>query len=155
MATATVAPSFPAPETDAAVASLDAQIAAERQTIALIEQAGREHKSALDRLMDARKALVRTRRQSASRGAKVVKTAFQRAGRANVEKARDLLKHNGPTPKSQVTRLMEINDGTVTYALRALEERGEARKTGERVGGSDVYEYVQPSRVVSRPGDRR
>jgi hypothetical protein len=128
------------------------QIEAERQTIALIEQARREHKLALDRLLSTRKALVSRR---VRRGAKGVKTAFQRAGKANVEKARDFLRHNGPTPKAQVTRALGINDGTVTYALRALEERGEARKTGERVHGSDVYEFVQPRRAVTRPGDRR
>lgn len=151
------APSFPPPETDSALAALDGQIAGSRQTIAQIEAALKEHRTALAKLEDARRMLVRSRRpRRRASGAKVAKTALQRAGRGNVTKARDLLRHNGPTAKSQVTKLLNINDGTVTYALRALEETGEARKTGERVGGSDVYEYVTPARRgVTRPGDRR
>lgn len=148
MASRTETPSYAVPD---AVTTIDEQIAAERQTIEMIEQALREHRLALDQLERTRKALVKRR---VRRGAKGAKTAFQRAGRANVEKARDLLRHNGPTPKSQVTKLMDINDGTVTYALRALEELGEARKTGERVHGSDVYEYVSKRRAVTRPGDQ-
>lgn len=152
-----VAPEFPTAETDDAVAAIDGQIAERRRVISEIESVLRQHKVGLVKLEDARRALVRTRRaRRRTRGEKVTKTPLQRAGRGNVTKARDLLRHNGPTAKAQVTRLLGLNDGTVTYALRALEEAGEARKTGERIGGSDVYEYVAPSRSgVTRPGDRR
>lgn len=152
--------SFPPPETDSAVAALDAQIASERSTIVGIERELREHKQSLARLEEARKALVRTRAPrkapKARRVSTAVKTAAQRAGRGNIVKARDLLQHNGPMTKASITKELGINDGTVTYALRALEETGEVQRTGERVHGSDVFEYVTRRRVaVTRPGDRR
>jgi uncharacterized coiled-coil protein SlyX len=158
--TETQTPAFSPPQADAAVAALDEQIAAQRRTISEIEGSLKEHKASLAKLTDARRALLRTRapRKQRTRSAvSVTKTALQRAGRGNVDKARDLLRHNGPTPKAEVTRLLAINDGTVTYALRALEETGEVRKTGERIHGSDVYEYLTPARRsgVTRPGDRR
>jgi|SRR4051812_8498657 Fic family protein len=138
------ATSFPPPETASVVQTLNDQIAVEQHTITQIEAALREHRQALVKLQDARRALV----------GKTVKSSFERAGRANIEKARQILQHNGPTAKAQVTRMLGINDGTVTYALRHLEEIGEARKTGERVRGSDVYEYVT-KRAVTKPGERR
>lgn len=149
-------------ETDASidselVALVDQGIAEAERRIEEIETQLAEQRGALRRLRKSRKALVPDEDVSerVSRTA-TVKTAFQRAGRANVDRARDLLRHNGPTAKAELTRLLLINDGTVHYALLALEERGEARRTGAKVRGSAVYEYVAPSsrRAVTRPGDR-
>lgn len=153
--------SFPL-QTDEPLVHVNASIVEERRIISLIEGELHEHEKALARLLRSRDALKGKAERAAAEkkprersAASVVKTAAQRAGVGNMAKARDLLRHNGPTTKAQVTKLMAINDGTVTYALRALEEAGEVRKTGERVHGSDVYEYVSKTRAVSRPGGRR
>lgn len=147
---------FPPPDTEQALALLDDSIAVERGAVARIEASLREHKAALSRLEDSRRALVRARtpRERATKA----KTAAQRAGRGNMTRVADLLHHNGPTAKAGLTKLLQINDGTVHYALLALVEEGKVRKTGERVHGSNVYEYVSKTagrRGVTRPGDRR
>jgi predicted transcriptional regulator len=147
---------FPPPDTEQALASLDESIGIEREMVVQIEESLREHKIVLARLEDSRHALVRARSPRV-RAVRAVKTAAQRAGKGNMEKAADFLRHNGPTTKAGVTKSLGINDGTVHYALLALEEIGQVRKTGERDRGSDVYEYVSKSsrRAVTRPGDRR
>lgn len=145
---------FPAPDTDAALAGIDESIAAERETLGRIEQSLKEHRFALARLEESRATLLsQARKRNVRARVKQTKTAAQRAGKGNVTKAESILR-GGPLTKADLTKRMGINDGTVTYALRALEETGRARKTGERVKGSDVYEYVV-KRGVTRPGDRR
>lgn len=141
---------FPVADTDTARITLEAQIAERRQVISEIETALREHRTALARLEESRKALGRRpkRRKQAAR------TPLQRAGRGNVQKALDFLQSNGATPKAAITASLGINDGTVTYALKHLEDTGRVRQTGERVRGSNVYEYVPLRRGVTRPGDR-
>lgn len=153
-------PRFKAPSVKDPLKAIDAAITAERAVIREIEGALGEHKKNLSRLESSRRTLVNARQPRVPK-APVEKTAAQRAGPANVNAARAVLKSAGSMAKVEIGRQMakvrgvaEVNDGTVTYAIRALEEEKIARRTGERVAGSDIYEYVRPVRAVTRPGRR-
>lgn len=150
-------PKFRKPSVTDPLKAIDASITQERATIREIEQALSEHKRHLSRLESSRRTLVNARAPRVPKEP-VVKTAAQRAGKANVEAARTVLSGARQMAKAEIGRQMakvrgvaEVNDGTVTYAIRALEEERVARRTGEREHGSDVYEYVSPQRAISRP----
>lgn len=84
------------------------------------------------------------------------RTPKEKAGQGNLDLVETLLRRTGPMPKAAITRETKKNDGTTHYALRALEEEGKVRRTGDRIHGSAVYELVRakprPRRGVTRPG---
>lgn len=46
----------------------------------------------------------------------------------------------GPRSQAEIVRLTGMNDGTVSYALRALVEAGEIAATGARIKGSREFQ---------------
>jgi hypothetical protein len=158
------APELPVPDVSGALGALDNEIRLQEGTIQNIEEALKEHKLNLRVLVKAREALVpqrpKKRRDRQARPG-VERTAAQRAGSGNVDAARRVLRRSRRLPKAEFGRRMAklrsveaINDGTVTYAIQALVDAGEAREVG-RENGSRTYEYVaQSGRAVTRPGDR-
>jgi DNA-binding MarR family transcriptional regulator len=58
-----------------------------------------------------------------------------------VDAIRQLLKAEGRLQQRDITRLSELNSGTVSVALRALEADGEIRQRPKE-NGSRVWEYV-------------
>lgn len=155
-------PMFPEADTGDVLGFLDTNIVREREIVAQIERELKKHKTALSKLRSSRHVLLHGMKKQRKRvqpvGTPAEKTAAQRAGKANVDAARKVLSKAGMMAKAEIGRRMatvrgveSVNDGTVTYAIRALEEERVARRTGEREHGSDVYEYVSPQRAISRP----
>jgi predicted transcriptional regulator len=109
-----------------------------------IDQASREVRGHLSKLEASRRALLAEKKSRVrTAGSPAERTALQRAGRGNVEKVWRLLKRK-PLTKAEITQRLGLNNGTVTWALRALEEQGRVRKTGVRSAtGSDQYEHLK------------
>jgi DNA-binding transcriptional ArsR family regulator len=64
------------------------------------------------------------------------------AGPKALKETEAMVKGRGPVAQATVTKETGLNSGTVSYALRALKERGIVRATGEVEGRSPVWEYV-------------
>jgi predicted transcriptional regulator len=107
------------------------------------------------RLEESKRVLVAPKRERRKRKPHPsTRTAAEHAGVGNIRRAHEILRGAGRATISQVAHQMNVNNGTVNYALRALEERGEIRKTGLRQAGSIEYEVVGKKRV-SRPRGSR
>jgi DNA-binding transcriptional ArsR family regulator len=147
------------PSTASLIEQTDERIAEERERRHRIVQALRQSEAQIATLEAARKALVgrkvSRRTPSEQRAASRNRTAVERAGKGNVEAAFDYLAQHGRATKAEITRALGKNNGTVTYALRALEEEKRVRKTNVRVQGSDEYEVVSNRRRISRPGGQQ
>ena len=64
------------------------------------------------------------------------------AGPKALKTTEQTMKDLGTAAQAEVTRRTDLNSGSVSYALRALGERGIVRKTGAMDGRSPVWEYV-------------
>jgi DNA-binding transcriptional ArsR family regulator len=64
------------------------------------------------------------------------------AGPKALKQTEATVKGLGRVAQATVTKETGLNSGTVSYALRALKERGIVRATGEVEGRSPVWEYV-------------
>jgi DNA-binding transcriptional ArsR family regulator len=64
------------------------------------------------------------------------------AGPKALKETEATVKGLGRVAQATVTKETGLNSGTVSYALRALKERGIVRATGEVEGRSPVWEYV-------------
>jgi hypothetical protein len=74
------------------------------------------------------------------------RTALQKAGPGNVEKVYAMIVSGGPSTQARITSTLGINNGTVTWALRALVETKRIAETGKRVNGSKEYAAKRPRR---------
>lgn len=54
----------------------------------------------------------------------------------------------GPLTQAQIVRRTKLNDGTVSYAVRALVDAGEIEATGVRVSGSREFRLRTESKVA-------
>jgi hypothetical protein len=86
-------------------------------------------------LVAAKKALPRAKRAKPTSQ----RTPIQKAGRGNVEKVYATLVAGGPRTQARLTETLGINNGTLTWALRALVEDGRIVATGKVVGNSKEY----------------
>jgi ribosomal protein S25 len=129
--------------------ALNAKIAEERDALAAIGRVRREHERALARLEASRRAL--TGKQVSRRPAvKAERTALQRAGKGNVEKVLALLRREGAHTRGEITQKLGMNNGTVTWAIRHLEEQGKIKRTGEQRRGSDEFQMALVRRAKKR-----
>ena len=81
------------------------------------------------------------------------RTSERQAGPGNVEKVAAALRSaGGRATQAVLTERTGLNSGTMTYALRALEERGAVRRTGESVRRSPEFEEVKARRITMKPG---
>lgn len=64
------------------------------------------------------------------------------AGPAAIAAVSEVLMRVGRTTQSEITRATGKNSGTVTHALRALEDDKLVRRTGRRDSGSDEWVWV-------------
>ena len=64
------------------------------------------------------------------------------AGPKALKETEETVKGLGRVAQATVTKETGLNSGTVSYALRALRDRGIVRATGEVEGRSPVWEYV-------------
>lgn len=149
------------PTLDALLAETDAAIEKAHEMRREVVENLRRIDEHLRRLTAARKAMVADRKAARKRKPSArpkqsprERTALQHAGQGNVERVREYLAA-GPATKATITRALGVNNGTITYALRHLEESGEARTTGRKEGRSEEFELVRNGRRVTRPGDRR
>lgn len=142
------------PTTDDLGSEIEKRLEAAQALQAKMEAARVDLREHIVKLESMRRALVKDAKRAA-RQTNGERTPIQRAGRGNVAKVAAMLKSKGPMTKAEVTHELGMNNGTVTYALRALEEQGQARKTGNRsTTGSDEFEFVGTARRVARPGSR-
>jgi hypothetical protein len=82
-----------------------------------------------------------------------VRTSERQAGPGNVERVAAALRSaGGRATQAALTEQTGLNSGTMTYALRALEERGAVRRTGESVRRSPEFEEVKARRITMKPG---
>ena len=81
------------------------------------------------------------RKRSSQNGRKKLDPATV-AGPKAMKVTEEMVKSQGRIAQAAVTRETELNSGTVSYALRALRDRGIVRATGEVEGRSPVWEYV-------------
>lgn len=139
------------PTTDELLAETDRQLdQAHMQRRELIEARVQmdEH---IARLEEAKRVLLAPKKRKRKRKPHPAgRSAAEHAGIGNIKRAHEFLRSAGSATISQVASSMGVNNGTVNYALRALEEEGRIRKTGLRPGGSIQYELVEKTRV-SRP----
>jgi hypothetical protein len=52
---------------------------------------------------------------------------------------------NGRLRQADITKKAKLNSGTVSVALRKLEQADEVRSTGEKLDGSMVWEEIRPT----------
>lgn len=141
----------PAPDTSGLVAQLDEQLAAAQESLREIDRARAAQLAHIEALRGSRAALLGRKRRPVAAAGTRTRSALHRAGRGNVDRVQALLR-GGPATRSEIAeRLGGMNNGTVTYALRHLEEVGEVIKTGERRKGSDEFAVAG---MVSRPRKR-
>lgn len=123
---------------------------AEREQVVAAIDAANEVVRTLEALQKSLRKRKRTE-ERAERKANHVKTPLERAGRGNVDRVYALLRRK-PMTKAEVVAATGKNNGTITYAIRALEDDGLIRETGMQQNGSLEYEVVDRRRVT-RPGD--
>lgn len=66
------------------------------------------------------------------------RSAAVQAGPKALDKVRRVLA-SGPQTQAKIVKRTKLNDGTVSYALRALVESGEIVATGNYIGGSREF----------------
>lgn len=145
------------PSNEGLMAEMDANLSNYAGLRAALLEALGEVDTAIASLEAAKREFVKrtTGKKPRVARAKKERTALQRAGSGNLVKALTLLTEAGPLTKAQIASRLSLNNGTTTYALRALEDQGKVRKTGGQTNGSFEYEAVARKRRVSRPGTRR
>jgi hypothetical protein len=93
------------------------------------------------------------KRSKRKRATPVTDSAERRAGPGNVVKIEEALRRRGGrATQHQLTEDTRLNSGTMTYGLRALEERGVIRPTGDSVRRSREFEVVGDSIKVPPGG---
>lgn len=121
----------------------DALAQAERER-ALVREQHRQEIAAFDQEISRLRGAIRAlegRKPSRKR------TAAVQAGPAALSKVRTALA-TGPLTQAQITKQTKLNDGTVSYALRALVENGEVEATGVRHEGSREFRLVAQAKVA-------
>jgi predicted HTH transcriptional regulator len=124
---------------------------AERERVVVALDAASEVVRSLEKITKDLRRRLRAE-ESAERRATHVKTPLERAGRGNVEAVLKLIQRR-PMTQAEVVERTGKNNGTITYAIRALTDDGLIRPTGYQENGSKEYEAVSRRRVT-RPGDR-
>ena len=73
----------------------------------------------------------------------------RRAGPGNVAKVEEALRDLGGTASQhQITEHAGLNNGTVSYALKALRNQQKVRRTGKRIGHSPEYQISGSTRAL-------
>lgn len=97
---------------------------------------------------EARMVQLRARARRAGRKTVLRSDAVQAGPKAMGEVAAAL--RSGPLSQAEVTRVTGLNEGTVSYAIRALIAGGVIELTGAKVGKSRELRLVNRSSTVSR-----
>jgi predicted HTH transcriptional regulator len=127
-----------------------------RDTEAKLATVVREKEALLERQRDERGDVdVRLRALRASLNALTRKptpvlerrSAAVQAGPAALAKVREVLA-KGPTSQAEIARRTKLNEGTVSYALRALVEDGSIETTGKSVERSREFRLARARRVA-------
>ena len=122
----------------------DALAQAERER-ALVREAHRQEILGFDQEIGRLRAAIRALE---GRKVKRKRTAAVQAGPAALTKVETALT-KGPLSQAQITRRTKLNDGTVSYALRALVEAGKIEATGVRVEGSREFRLREAAEVAA------
>jgi predicted transcriptional regulator len=78
-----------------------------------------------------------------------VTLALRRAGPGNVAKVEEALRDLGGTvSQHRITEHTGLNNGTVSYALKALRNQQKVRRTGKRIGHSPEYQISGSTRAL-------
>ena len=81
--------------------------------------------------------------------ATAVTLALRRAGPGNVAKVEEALRDLGGTASQhRITEHAGLNNGTVSYALKALRATQKVRKTGKRIGHSPEYQISGSTKAL-------
>lgn len=107
------------------------------KTLARVEEEKARATDAFNAEIRSLKAAIRAleRKKTPARKAAV------QAGPAALNKIRAALA-DGPLSQAQITRQTGLNDGTVSYGLRALADAGEIEATGVRISGSREFRLL-------------
>lgn len=105
------------------------------QEKALVREEHRQELATFDDEIKLLKAAVRALEGTRARPGR---PAAVQAGPAALAKIRAVLS-DGPLTQSQITKQTSLNDGTVSYGLRALADQGEIEATGVRINGSREF----------------
>ena len=128
------------------------------ERVALLMQKRDEIDDELRTLRQARPALAKAAKgtkRPARRAVRVTppRTAERQAGPGNVAKVAATLRElGGRATQAILTERTWLNSGTMTYALRALEEKGIVKPTGESVRRSAEFALVGDGVYVMPPG---
>lgn len=80
-------------------------------------------------------------------------TAAKQAGKKNIAAVREAItKAGGTATQAKLGELSGVGTGSLTWAIRALEETGEIRATGKRERGSREFTLRKKSRTL-KPGE--
>ena len=121
----------------------DALARVERERIQVRDQY-REEMAAFDAEIKRLRAAIRALE---GRKPRKKRTAAVQAGPAALAKVHSALT-GGPLTQAQITRATRLNDGTVSYALRALVDSGEVEATGVRLEGSREFRLAAQAKVA-------
>lgn len=143
-----------APTTEGAEDSLDAQLKAakaRRKEIVRENAAALRAADATIARLDAAKRELRRKPGTSAR----VLTAERQAGKKNIGRLREAAARLGTASQAALGSESGVGTGSLTWAIRALVDRGELVDTGRRDGGSRVFEFVpaKPGRRVVKPGE--
>lgn len=143
-----------APTTEGAEDSLDAQLRAAKARRREIVRENAASLRSVDQTiarLEAAKRELRRRPGSSSR----VLTAERQAGKKNIGRLREAATRLGTASQAALGTESGVGTGSLTWAIRALVDRGELVDTGKREGGSKVFEFVpaKAGRRVVRPGE--
>lgn len=145
------------PDDGEALATLDREIEETKQARATLDSDYKAGKAEIaerrERLENARRSLLRNARprRARERGPLV---AEKQAGKRNIAAVEKAAEKKGEATQAELAVASGVGTGSMTWAIRALVERGRLTPTGERRDGSNIFRYVPEKRSkVRRPGE--
>jgi hypothetical protein len=114
-----------------------------------LEQDYLGRKSAIDRAIEAfgDDPLAHTTRAQEPRNGGKRELEDLSIGSDKLNRVRQVLRTstNGRLRQADITKKAKLNSGTVSVALRKLEQASEVKSTGEKLDGSMVWEEIRPT----------
>lgn len=144
------------PSVDDALASIDREIATAEKSRKDLDARYRSARDQIDthlsKLKQARRTLLRRTKPRTRKRTRKLDPAAQ-AGPANMQKVEEAARRHPVATQATLARLSEVGTGSMTWAIKALVQRGVLEPTGRQIDGSKEYKYVPKKRRVLKPGE--
>lgn len=147
------------PDNENLLASIDQQLAEAKEARRTLDAEYRQERTKIDgsirSLETARRDLVKPppKKKRAKRLRSAPLNAAAQAGKANIEKVRTAARTKRQATQAELADASGVGTGSMTWAIRALEEAGEIRATGNRINGSREFVYVPKKARTLKPGE--